>query len=312
MKRIAIIAAMAGELKPLVRGWRQERRNGVEVWTRRFDDREWIAASAGAGQQAATRAFAAIEQSGPVDAAVSIGWVGALDDKFMPGQVYRASGVIDQQTGERFRTGVASEEEVLKGYGFSLDEAAFLLIRQENSGIFFPPFPAKSARKDGAPSQYLVAGSIISTCSGSQGLKPGAVREADCGTAEAVPFQSKGKSIWLVTSPRVADEAEKQRLAPAYGAGLVDMEAAAVARLAAMRGIPFYAIKGVSDGFRDKLPDFNRFLGPKGEFQLIRLILFVLPRPWVWPSLVRMGENSKKASQSIALDLLELLNLLDE
>ena len=150
MKRIAIIAAMAGELKPLVRGWRQERRNGVEVWTRRFDDREWIAASAGAGQQAATRAFAAIEQSGPVDAAVSIGWVGALDDKFMPGQVYRASGVIDQQTGERFRTGVASEEEVLKGYGFSLDEAAFLLIRQENSGIFFPPFPAKSARKDGA------------------------------------------------------------------------------------------------------------------------------------------------------------------
>ena len=34
----------------------------------------------------------------------------------------------------------------------------------------------------------------------------------------------------------------------AYNAALVDMEAAAVARLAAMRGIPFYCIKGVSDG----------------------------------------------------------------
>ena len=45
------------------------------------------------------------------------------------------------------------------------------------------------------------------------------------------------------------------------------MEAAAVARLAAMRGIPFYCIKGVSDGFTDNLPDFNRFISPQGQFQ---------------------------------------------
>jgi hypothetical protein len=30
MTRVAIIAAMAGELKPLVRGWEHERRDGVE------------------------------------------------------------------------------------------------------------------------------------------------------------------------------------------------------------------------------------------------------------------------------------------
>ena len=48
---------------------------------------------------------------------------------------------------------------------------------------------------------------------------------------------------WLATSPKVADEAEKRRLASTYKADLVDMEAAAVARLAAMRGIPFYASK---------------------------------------------------------------------
>ena len=28
----AIIAAMTGELKPLVRGWQHERRNGVDLW----------------------------------------------------------------------------------------------------------------------------------------------------------------------------------------------------------------------------------------------------------------------------------------
>jgi adenosylhomocysteine nucleosidase len=74
-----------------------------------------------------------------------------------------------------------------------------------------------------------------------------------------------------------------------------------------MRGIPFYAIKGVSDGLTDRLPDFNRFLAPDGRFQLLRFTLFATIRPWYWPSLVRMGENSKKASQSIADSLSEFL-----
>ena len=66
-------------------------------------------------------------------------------------------------------------------------------------------------------------------------------------------------NYWLATSPTVADEPEKRRLASTYNAALVDMEAAAIARLAAMRGIPFYCIKGVSDALADHLPDFNRF-----------------------------------------------------
>jgi adenosylhomocysteine nucleosidase len=114
--------------------------------------------------------------------------------------------------------------------------------------------------------------------------------------------------VWLVTSPVVSDEAEKRRLAGAYGAGLVDMEAAAVARLAAMRGIPFYCVKGVSDGFNDKLPDFNRFISATGQFRLTRFILFVLLRPWHWPALVRMGENSRRAAIGLADSLLDILD----
>ncbi len=87
------------------------------------------------------------------------------------------------------------------------------------------------------------------------------------------------------------------------------MEAAAIARLAAMRGIPFYCIKGVSDGLTDRLPDFNRFLSPDGQFQLARFTLFAILRPWYWPALVRMGENSKRASQSIAESLLDFLSM---
>jgi adenosylhomocysteine nucleosidase len=107
---------------------------------------------------------------------------------------------------------------------------------------------------------------------------------------------------------RVADEPEKRRLATTYKASLVDMEAAAIARLAAMRSIPFYAIKGISDPLDAKLPDFNRFIDPNGQFQTPKFVLFALLRPWIWPSLVKMGENSRKASQSIAERLHELLN----
>jgi adenosylhomocysteine nucleosidase len=224
MTRVAIIAAMAGELKPLVRGWRHERRNGVELWRWKFDEGEWVAACAGAGVDAAMRAFAEVERDGAIDLVISVGWVGALSEELEAGRVYEVSGVIDARSGERFRPSVWRQER------------------------------------------------------------------------------------WLVTSPKVADEVEKRRLAATYGAELVDMEAAGVARLAAMRAIPFYCVKGVSDGIHDQLPDFNRFISDEGQFRLARFILFVLIRPWHWSALMRMGENSKKAALGIRESLLENLD----
>ena len=231
MTRTAIIAAMPGELKPLVKdsagGWPHSKRNGIDFWARRGEkedwEEEWIAACAGAGQDAATRAFAGIEDGGPIDLVFSIGWAGALREEIAPGTAHNVAGVIDLRTGERFR--------------------------------------------------------------------------CDAGAGD----------LWLLTSPQVANSAEKRRLASAYDAALVDMEAAAIARLAQMRGIPFYCIKGVSDGFNDLLPDFNRFLSPTGHFHLARFVLFAFLKPWIWPALIRMGENSKQASQSIAESLLDFL-----
>jgi adenosylhomocysteine nucleosidase len=224
MIRTVLIAAMPGELKPLVRGWHHERRNRVDLWRWRFDAGEWVAACAGAGQNAATRALAEVEKDGPVASVASIGWAGALSEAYDRGKAYRVSGVIDTLTGERFRT----------------------------------------AR----------------------------------GPAD----------LWLATGPKVADSAEKQRLGAAYSAGLVDMEAAAIARLAAMRGIAFHCVKGVSDGPTDHLPDFNRFLSPEGRFQLVRFTLFALFHPGYWPALKQMGENSKKASLNMAESMLDLLD----
>jgi len=223
MKRIAIIAAMAGELKPLVRGWPRESRNGVDLWRKRQGEDVRIVACAGIGVNAAKRAFEEIEKDGVIDSVFSVGWAGALREDFAAGQAYRVTGVIDARTGDRFN----------------------------------------------------VAG-----------------QSAEC---------------WLVTSDRVADQADKRQLATTYGASLVDMEAAGIARQAAMRGIPFYCIKGVSDGFFDELPDFNRFISSNGQFQSVRFIFFAMLRPWHWPALMRLGQNSKKSAQAIKELLLDIL-----
>lgn len=228
MTRIALIAALPAELKPLVRGWPHSVRNGVHFWAQRSQEaeweEEWIAACAGMGADAATRAFAALEDGGPISLVFSLGWAGALTFQPAPGHAYNVAGVIDARTGERFH--------------------------------------------------------------------------CDAGAGDQ----------WLVTTPRVADQPEKRRLAAAYKAALVDMEAAAIARLAAMREIPFYAIKGVSDALDDRLPDFNRFITPDGRFQTGKFALSALAAPKYWPSLIRMGENSRKAANGIAHTLLEFLD----
>jgi adenosylhomocysteine nucleosidase len=234
MNRIAIIAAMPGELKPLTRGWRHERSNGVDLWRSSFDQGEWVAACAGAGAEAATRAFAEAEKAGPISVVISVGWAGALTAECTPGLAYSVSAVFAADTGERFDTAESTGKETCEA--------------------------------------------VLSHSGGLDSL-PG---------------------LWLVTASTVADVKEKRRLAAAYSAGLVDMEATTVARLAKMRGVPFYCIKGVSDGYRGKLPDFNNFISPAGKFRLVAFIFSVVLRPWYWRALIRMGEDSKEAALNLA------------
>jgi len=223
MTKVAIIAAMAGELKPLVRDWEHAPGNGVDLWRRRHASGEWIAACAGVGAAAAARALALAEREGPVDCIISTGWAGALNSDLSAGRAYRISGVIDSRTGERF------------------------------------PIPGESG------------------------------------------------DYWLVTSPRVADEAEKRRLSAATGAGLVDMEAAPLARVAGARGIPFRCVKGVSDGLGESLIDFNAFITSEGRFEFGRFALFAALRPWRWPALLRIGKNSRDSAACLRDSLLGIL-----
>lgn len=104
----------------------------------------------------------------------------------------------------------------------------------------------------------------------------------------------------LVTTGHVANSIEKVRLAASYAASLVDMEAAAVARLAQMRGIPMACFKAVSDGMDASLPDLNPFIDVDGKMRMAAFLAYIAMRPQVWFPLAQLGSNSAAAAQALA------------
>lgn len=227
--RIVIVAALPGELRPLVRGWEKHRSGtkGVSLWRFLQDGDEVVAVCGGMGASAATRSFAAAEALGRPDVVLSVGWAGALDSGMRTGQCYVPSGVVDVQTGERFQ---------------------------------------------------LAEGS---------------------------------RQLLLATTPQVADRNEKRRLWRSYGAELVDMESATVARLAHIHQIPFCCFKAVSDGPDANLPDLNRFISAEGLMRMPAFLTHVALRPRFWKPLAKLGRNSSVASEALAEKITRFLQEKD-
>ena len=222
----AIIAALPGELKPLVspaqgvRWQRLKASKGTVLWERTHARGRWIAGCSGMGGGAAALTLSEIERYAKVDRICSVGWVGALDAGISAGSVWHVARVIDTQTGERFETAQASAHSVT--------------------------WPV------------------------------------------------------LATAARVADATEKVRLAASYGAKLVDMEAATLARIAGQRGLPFFCLKAVSDDAGANLPDLNRFIMVNGKMRMMPFLAHVAVRPGHWQALAKLGRNSSVSARFLA------------
>jgi len=147
-------------------------------------------------------------------------------------------------------------------------------------------------------------------------LHPGACLEAsviiDVNTGErwvGRPDAVAAHPVVLTTAGTVAGVQEKARLAASYGAAMVDMEAATVARLALAHGLPFRAIKGISDahdfdfGWESMAP----FTDSHGHFRTAAFALHVALRPWSWKKAMVLGRGSALAlaalSERLALEV---------
>lgn len=99
----------------------------------------------------------------------------------------------------------------------------------------------------------------------------------------------------LVTADAIASVDEKKRLVRLYGASAVDMEAAAVGRLACEYGFAFGSIKAISDEAGCEIEDLSRFATPDGQFREGAFALHTALHPAMWRKVIALGRNSSKA-----------------
>jgi adenosylhomocysteine nucleosidase len=111
MPRIAIIAAMEQEVRPLVRSWKVRMIEHSGRGYRLFENGDVTVVCSGIGAEAARRATeAVIREVSPVRV-ISVGFAGALDASLHVGQVLEPRSVINAADGAR--TDVGSGEGIL-------------------------------------------------------------------------------------------------------------------------------------------------------------------------------------------------------
>jgi len=99
-KSIAVVAAMARELAPLLRGVRSQGVDGIEF----FELEDAVIAVGGVGRKAAGHAAEALITRYSPKVLISAGLVGALTPKLKVGDVVEVKEVIDVDSGAKFET----------------------------------------------------------------------------------------------------------------------------------------------------------------------------------------------------------------
>lgn len=118
MPRLAIVAALEREVKPLIKGWRVTEKEHQGRSFRFFEDGNIVVVCGGIGASAARRAAEAVIVSFDPEVVCSAGFAGALDPKLRVGDVIRPRTVINAGDASR------AVSEVGEGVLVSFDSVA--------------------------------------------------------------------------------------------------------------------------------------------------------------------------------------------
>jgi adenosylhomocysteine nucleosidase len=218
MPRVAVVAALEREIRPLVAGWRVAQRTWDGREFKFFENESAVAICGGIGPSAARRACEAMIALCTPEIVISAGFAGALVADLKVGDVVTPATVIDAGDGSSVTTGMGS-------------------------------------------------GGLVSV--------------AEMATVE-----------------------RKRVLSVKYDAVAVDMEAAAVAKGAGLRGVRFAAVKAISDSVAFEIPVVEGSVDGQGRFHEGLFLAGIALRPWMWGRVARMARNSTLAAQSLSEALL--------
>jgi adenosylhomocysteine nucleosidase len=151
------------------------------------------------------------------------------------------------------------------------------------------------------------AGALDSTLKVGDIFSPARLIDAKDGSS----VESDGNGV-LISFASIAGASQKEKLARAYGAQAVDMEAAAVAGSASSHGIKFTVTKVISDEFGFEIPGMDGFVSREGRFHSGRFLAFAAVRPWLWARVVGLGQRSAKAANALCRELARQLSAQGE
>lgn len=202
--------------------------------------------------------------------------------------------------------GVPPNRQLL-GQGIHRYELPAAVVVTAGMGATRAALAFEAALADG-PIGLVVSAGLAGSC--TAGVYPGSVYEAglvlDARTGERFRTLAANETV-LSTTASIASVGEKSRLAQSYGASLVDMEAATLARLARAHEIGFRAIKGISDAHDFELASLSRFEGKHGQFRTSAFALHTALRPHHWRPAARLGRDSNRALAALGERLQEVI-----
>jgi adenosylhomocysteine nucleosidase len=145
-----------------------------------------------------------------------------------------------------------------------------------------------------------LAGALIPSLKIASVFLPNVIIDAESGTEYRCDLGGDviGGGI-LVTSQEVAGTESKRNLVERFHALVVDMEAAAVARVAQEKRIGFRCVKSISDEAGFHMPPLTRFVGADGRFQQGKFVRWLALRPQHWAKTIALGRNSARASHAL-------------
>jgi len=113
----------------------------------------------------------------------------------------------------------------------------------------------------------------------------------------------------FISCDTILNKRELAGLLPAECANpVVEMETSAIARVAALHGIPFLALRTISDPWDEEL-DFSidEFCDDSMQIRIPKVLRTIAKRPHIIPQLIRLARNSRTAAKSLSKTMEQLL-----
>lgn len=150
----------------------------------------------------------------------------------------------------------------------------------------------------------VLASELIGTDPAGNEIEP-AIYQPNQGLLRAATEALNATSLRVVSGPTattpgiITTPANKQDLGRRTGAIAVDMESYWVARLASERGLPFLALRAISDAQADLVPALHQVLDADGNPGVRRLVPHLIREPGSLVALLRLARNAGRARRTL-------------